>query len=79
MEELPPVYEELMVAIRGIPGVTQATAITRLPFPGLTNTNTLHFLGRDGGDVPEGGPGGGIAGRRPSSREFNNSFEAMRC
>ncbi|MGW8265493.1 MAG: FtsX-like permease family protein, partial [Longimicrobiales bacterium] len=50
VEDLPAVYDELMVAISGIPGVTQATAITRLPFPGLTNTNTLHFLGRGGGE-----------------------------
>jgi predicted permease len=50
MEGLPAVYEELMAAVRNIPGVTQATAITRLPFPGLTNTNTLHFMGRDGGE-----------------------------
>jgi putative ABC transport system permease protein len=50
MDELPAVYDELMAAVRGIPGVTQATAITRLPFPGLTNTNTLHFIGRDGGE-----------------------------
>jgi len=50
MEALPPVYDELVAAIRDIPGVTEATAITRLPFPGLTNTNTLRVLGRNGGE-----------------------------
>ena len=46
--DLPPVYDELMAAIQDLPGVTHATAISRLPFPGLTNTSSLRFLGRDG-------------------------------
>ena len=50
VDELPAVYDELMAAIRDIPGVTRASAITRLPFPGLTNTNNLRFIGRDGGE-----------------------------
>jgi len=47
---LPVVYDELMDAMSDIPGVTRASAITRLPFPGLTNTTTLNFPGRDGGE-----------------------------
>jgi predicted permease len=49
-DDLPAVYDELMEAIRDLPGVTQATAISRLPFPGLTNTTTLRFFGRDGAE-----------------------------
>jgi len=39
---------ELVATIAAIPGVSRASAITRLPFPGLTNTTTLTVLGPDG-------------------------------
>lgn len=41
-------HEELVATIAAIPGISRASAITRLPFPGLTNTTTLTVLGPDG-------------------------------
>jgi putative ABC transport system permease protein len=34
-------YDEILARIRAIPGVMKASAITRLPFPGLSSTNNL--------------------------------------
>jgi len=36
-------YDEILGRVRAISGVTKASAITRLPFPGLTNTSTLRL------------------------------------
>jgi predicted permease len=50
LEGLPAVYDEFLASISTLSGVTRTTAITRLPFPGLTNTSTLTVPGRDGGE-----------------------------
>ena len=47
---LPEAYEEILATVRSLPGVTEASAITRLPFPGLTNTTSLTLPARNGGD-----------------------------
>jgi len=52
-EEVSRVQGELVAAIEAIPGVTHASAITRLPFPGLTNTTTLTVLGAEGRHGPQ--------------------------
>jgi predicted permease len=44
-------YRQILDALEGIPGVVAATAASRLPFPGLTNTTTRRIIGRDDGDV----------------------------
>jgi len=44
-------YDELITRVSAIPGVTGATAITRLPFPGLTNTSTMVATGPSGEDI----------------------------
>jgi len=41
-------YDEILARVRVLPGVLKASAITRLPFPGLTNTNTLCIPGTGG-------------------------------
>jgi putative ABC transport system permease protein len=41
-------YEEILARIRALPGVTAASATTRLPFPGETNTSTASFVDRNG-------------------------------
>lgn len=45
---LPGAYDELLGVVRSLPGVTEVNAITRLPFPGLTNTTSLALPARDG-------------------------------
>ncbi len=40
-------YAQITAGLEAIPGVTAATAATRLPFPGLTNTTTRRIVGRE--------------------------------
>lgn len=41
-------YDEILTRIRALPGVMAASATTRLPFPGETNTSTASFVALDG-------------------------------
>jgi predicted permease len=43
-------YNRITAGLEAIPGVTAATAATRLPFPGLTNTTTRRIVGREDED-----------------------------
>jgi len=43
-------YDEILARVDALPGVLRASAITRLPFPGLTNTTTLTVPRGDGGE-----------------------------
>jgi len=47
-EDVGRAQDALVATIAAIPGVSRASAITRLPFPGLTNTTTMTVLGPDG-------------------------------
>lgn len=48
--ELVAALDDLVARMADLAGVSGATAITRLPFPGLTNTNTLTVLPEGGGE-----------------------------
>jgi putative ABC transport system permease protein len=41
-------YAQITAALEAVPGVISATAATRLPFPGLTNTTTREAVRSDG-------------------------------
>lgn len=43
-------YDEILSRVEALPGVVRASAITRLPFPGLTNTGNLNFEGKGEGE-----------------------------
>ena len=42
------VYTEILPRLQALPGVSAASASTRLPFPGETNTSTVSIVERDG-------------------------------
>ncbi len=52
-EELVTALDELVARVDRLPGAQGATAISRLPFPGLTNTTTVRVQPAGGGELIE--------------------------